>query len=103
MVVSGLKSIPQCIKQNEDCNFITRDSAIKTALKDSILYPANLFSTFWKRSHQNDYYWIITGRPIAFQSNLHRRSATKLPTRSRKYINALTGRLISWQDYQKLK
>jgi hypothetical protein len=96
MVVSGFKSIPECIKKNAGCNFITKDSAIKIALKDSILYSDNLFSTFWKRYNRNDYYWIITGRPIEVQSNLHRRSATKIPTRSRKYINALTGQLISW-------
>jgi hypothetical protein len=101
MVVSGLKSIPDCIKKNTGCNFITRESAIKIALEDSILYSDNLFATFQKRYNRNDYFWIIIGRPIEVSSRLHRRSATKFPTRSWKYINALTGQLISWQNYQK--
>ena len=101
MTVSGFKSIPDCIKKNAGCNFITRESAIKIALEDSILYSDNLFVTFQKRYNRNDYFWIIIGRPIEVSSNLHRRSATIYPTRSRKYINALTGQLISWQDYQK--
>jgi hypothetical protein len=59
MGVSGFKSIPECIKKNEGCNFITRESAIKIALEDSILYSDNLFATFQKRYSRNDYFWII--------------------------------------------
>ena len=103
MLVSGIKSLPECIKRNVGCKFITKDSAINIAIKDSILYPENLYVTFQQRYNHNDYYWTIIGRPIETKSgpHLHRRSATVFPTRSRKYINALTGQLVTWQTYQK--
>ena len=103
MVVSGVKSLPDCIKNNFGCKFITKDSAINIAIQDSILYSDNLYATFQKRYNRNDYYWIIVGRPIEVSSgpHLHRSSATVFPTRSRKYINALTGQLVTWQTYQK--
>jgi len=102
MLVSGFKTIPDCIKKNANCNYITRDQAIQIALEDSILYSDNLFSVFWKHYKRKDYYWIITGRKKEVYSRLHRSSAPIIPPRSQKIINAMTGQLISWQDYLKL-
>ncbi len=101
ITISGLDHIPTCILKDKDCKFIKKDIAISIAIKDSILYPANLTSSFEKRYNKKDYYWIIKGSQIATHSTVNRRTATKIPTRSRKYINATTGQLVTWQDYNK--
>jgi hypothetical protein len=100
ITITGLEYVPICILKDDNCKFIKKDSAINIAIKDSILYPENLTSSFAKRYNKKDYYWEIEGNPIEIYSTVNRRTSRK-SSRSRKYINATTGQLVSWQDYNK--
>ncbi len=100
IIISGLNSIPTCILTDRYCKFINRDSAIKIAIKDSILYPENLTSSFEKPYNKKSYYWVIKGT-LPHASTEKRRTVAKVSSRSRKIIDATTGQLISWQDYHK--
>jgi hypothetical protein len=97
-----IEEIPFCLRYNEECNYIKKDSAVKIAIADSILYPANLAIAFVKPIKKKDYYWFITGRPrVVVKTNGRRTTARKISPNQRKIINAVTGRIISWQDYTK--
>jgi hypothetical protein len=78
--------IPTCILKNQGCNFIKRDSAIKIAIKDSILYPNNLKTFFWVDEKTTKCFWTVRGS-----------SGTKSKTASKnqiRRIDALTGEII---------
>ena len=101
-ILKSLDEIPICLRNNKDCRYIKKDSAIKLALADSIMYPNNLTVEFIKPVKKSEYYWYITGRPKeVVQKNKRRTTARKISTNQRKIINAITGNIISWQEYNK--
>jgi len=78
--------IPTCILKNKGCNFIKRDSALKIAIKDSILYPNNLKTFFWVDEKTSKCFWTVRGT-----------SGTKSKRGSKnqiRRIDALTGEII---------
>ena len=90
--------VPTCIAKNIDCNFITKDSAIKIAIKDSISYPKNIGADLYRHYKSFNYYWFVRSAPIVKKSK--RRSATKRGSRKQeRIINAITGEIISHKDY----
>lgn len=94
--------IPKCIAQNLECNFVKRDNAIKIAMADSIEYPNNLETRFQKSNNNNYYYWIITGNPE--EASLEKRPKAHIKAisvKQQKIINALTGKIISLEEYEK--
>jgi hypothetical protein len=100
---SKWEEIPSCIRSNLACDFINKDSAVKIALADSIEYPNNLSVRFGRPLRTNEYFWYINGRPKQTQNKGARRTTTrKVSPKQRKIINALTGDIISWQEYNKL-
>ncbi len=97
-----IEEIPICLRTNIECGYIKKDSAVKIAISDSIMYPNNLTITFIKPIRKNEYYWYITGRPKEIaQKNKRRTTARKISPNQRKIINAKTGNIISWQEYNK--
>lgn len=94
--------IPKCIAQNLECNFVKRDSVIKIAIADSIEYPNNLETKFQKRTNSYKYYWFVTGNPeeasLAKRPKAHIKA---ISSRQQKIINALTGKIISFEEYEK--
>jgi hypothetical protein len=96
-----LANIPPCIMKNFECGYITKDSAIVIAKKDSILFPENISTEFEKPYYKKEFYWVIKGEKVQLGIKPKRffRSSTKRWTSSVKYINAKTGEIISWQKY----
>jgi len=85
--------IPNCIAKGIKCYFISKDSAIKIAIRDSILYPKNLSVEFYKRFNEDNYFWIIRGSPDS--NKTHKRTAAKRgSTKNEKIISAETGKII---------
>ena len=100
--LQSLDEIPICLRNNEDCGYIKKDSAIKIAIKDSIMYPNNLTVGFVRPVKKSQYYWYITGRPKeVVQKNARRTTVRKISPNQRKIINAVTGDIISWQESNK--
>jgi hypothetical protein len=94
--------IPKSISTNIDCSFIKKDSAIKLALSDSIEYPDNLSIKFIRPFNKNRYYWIVTGYPKkSLTKNTERTSTRTISIKQRKIIDALSGQIISWEEYSK--
>jgi hypothetical protein len=93
-----LITVPTCIAKNTDCNFITKDSAIKIAIRDSILYPKNVEVSLYRHDINYNYYWFAHSAPLVKKTN--KRTATKRSsTRQERIINAMTGEIISHKDY----
>lgn len=93
-----LANVPTCIAKNIECNFITKDSAIKIAIKDSISYPKNVGADLYRHYKNYNYYWFVRSAPIVKKST--RRTATKRSsTRQERIVNAMTGEIISHKDY----
>ena len=93
-------NIPTCIAKNFNCKFLTKDSALKIAINDSISYPQNLDIDFIKNYRNENYFWFVIGRPI--EKRTKRRPARKRSSGSYKQeriINALTGEIIPHNDY----
>jgi hypothetical protein len=94
--------IPKCIAQNLECNFVKRDSAIKIAIADSIEYPNNLETKFQKWNNSYKYYWFVTGNPkevsVAKTPKIHTKA---ISIKQQKIINAITGKIISLEEYKK--
>jgi hypothetical protein len=78
--------IPPCIRRNQECSFIKRDSAIKIAIKDSILYPNNLKAFFGVDKKTAKCFWTINGYP-----SIKSKRGSKNQYRK---IDALTGEII---------
>jgi hypothetical protein len=78
--------IPPCILRNQGCNYIKRDSAIKIAIKDSILYPDNLNTSFWVDEKTLKCFWSVIG-----YSDTHSKTGSESQYRR---IDALTGKII---------
>jgi hypothetical protein len=94
--------IPKCISANMDCAFIKKDSAVKIALLDSIEYSDNLSVKFTRPFNKTKYYWIITGYPKKnLTKNAARKATTTISIKQRKIIDALSGEIISWEEYSK--
>lgn len=99
-------AIPYCIAKNIPCNFITKDSALKLAIKDSIAYPKNLRAELYKHYKSDSYFWFVTGRPIT-KTPQKKRTATKRTTTNRsspkneRIINAQTSEMIPYKEYFK--
>lgn len=94
--------IPKCISANMDCGFIKKDSAVKLALADSIEYPDNLSVKFIRPFNKAKYYWIITGHPkMNLTKNTARTTTRTISIKQRKIIDALSGQIISWEEYSK--
>ena len=90
--------IPDCIAKKIECNYITKDSAIKIAIRDSISYPKNLDVELYKNFRGDNYFWFVTGYPFVKKKN--RRNATKRSgTNYGRIINAISGEIISHKDY----
>lgn len=98
-----LEEIPNCIRKNDDCGYIKKDSAIKIAISDSIDFPKNLTAHFFKPLKKNEYYWLITGNKKEInKKNRKRSSVKKISPTQRKIINALTGQIVPKEEYYKL-
>lgn len=82
--------LPTCVIKKKACNFISKDSALKIAIKDSILFTDNLSITLSQEHKKDNFYWLVTGKP---------KDETKVPAdnlvkRQRRLINAITGQII---------
>jgi hypothetical protein len=90
-----LNYIPECIKRNDPCNFISRHGAIKIAIKDSIDTPNNLTAIF-EISNNGDCYWHIQ----ALKSKAKKSDQSPYGTigfNEMRYINAKTGEIIPYE------
>lgn len=98
------KKVPLCIRTIQTCNFISSDKAKQIAIIDSIRYADNLSYQLEKNKFDKDYYWIITGRkpskrPTANKSSI-RLNAETISITQRRIINAQTGQIISYKQFE---
>ena len=101
--ISNWEEIPSCIRYNLACDFIKKDIAIKIALANSIEYPNNLSVRFGRPSRINEYFWFVIGRPKEIKNKKSRGSTKRaVSPKQSKIINAKTGIIISWKEYNKL-
>ena len=95
------KGIPKCFIDGNDCGFIKRDSAIKLAIQDKIEFPGNFQIQFVKQKNTNIFYWVIESYPAISQKS--RRSARKSGQNQRRTINASSGNITSWKQFNESK
>ena len=94
--------MPICVRRDEACNFISKDSAIKIALSDSIKYSENLSTTLEQAPQTNLFYWVVSGQPKQKRVKKVNYASGWLIIDYR-YVNAVTGEIISRQKfYEKL-
>ncbi len=92
--------IPSCVAKKLACNILTKDSAIRLAIKDSISYPKNLHAEIYKNYKSGDYFWFVTGSPNT-KKTTKRTTTKRSSTRNKKIINAQTGEVIPYDEYFK--
>lgn len=100
---SIFKRIPLCIRTSQSCNFISSDSAKQIAVTDSIKFANDLSYQLERNKVDKEYYWIITGhrpsdRPKTNKSSLNRYAET-ISTDQRRIINAQTGLIIPYEEF----
>jgi hypothetical protein len=100
---SIVKNIPLCIRITQDCKFISADSAKKISITDSIRYTDDLSSQLERNKFDKKYYWIITGhkssdRPKSTKPSLNL-YAESISTDQRRIINAQTGQIINYKQF----
>ncbi len=83
-----------------DCNYISKDSAIRIAIKDSILYPNNLVANLNKYYNSNNYFWFVTGTP-KIKKTYKRTPVKRNSTKHQRIINAITGKIVPYNEYFK--
>ena len=91
-----LKNIPECVIKSYRCELISRDSAIVISRHSKIAFPNNLSVTLENHERNNEFVWVVYGRNPNQPSNGGRGRATSNQIR---YINALTGSIIDWNEY----
>lgn len=84
----SLYEIPKCLLKNIACYFISKDSAIKIAIGDSILFRENLKIDFVKEYKKDTFYWKVTSSP-----KKDKNVPANLPPQ-RRIINSKTGEII---------
>jgi hypothetical protein len=98
---SIIKCLPECVRNPHFCPFISSDSAKSISIKNSIQYPHDLNCELQRNRNDNEFYWIITGRPTLenpkVYPNAHAR--TSITSSQRRIINAKTGHLISMRQF----
>jgi hypothetical protein len=92
--------IPNCIAKKLDCNYISKDSAIKIAIKDGILYPNNLVANLIKYYNSNNYFWFVTGSAKVKKTD-KRTVVKRNSTKHQRIINAITGKIVPYNEYFK--
>jgi hypothetical protein len=85
--------LPVCVVKKAACNFISKDSALKIAIRDSILFTDNLSITLFQEHKKDIFFWLVTGKPKAKDNNAA--VADKPVNRQRRLINAKTGQIIT--------
>jgi hypothetical protein len=102
----GLEDIPECVKMNKPCNFIKQKDAIAIAQKDSIQYPDNLIAEVGKPLNSKDFYWIVSGQDKKnVDYSIKRKEGWQsypLRKKNTRYVNAKTGKILSFEEYQRL-
>ena len=96
--------MPLCIRTSQTCNFISADSAKQLSIIDSIKYSDDLSSQLERNKLDKEYYWIITGhkssgRPKSNKPSLNVYSES-ISTDQRKIINAQTGHIINYKQFE---
>jgi hypothetical protein len=81
-----LEEIPACIRLDQHCRFLSKDDAMKIAIKNSIAYPENMEASFYFNEIEEQYYWFVS----SFSLNVN---APKKDLENNKYINAMTGKI----------
>ncbi len=88
-----ISNIPDCIKRNDTCNFITRNKAIEIAINDSIDFPNNLVTNF-EISKNGEYYWHIQAEKPENKKRTNQSPYGNIGLNALRYINAKTGEII---------
>lgn len=101
---SILKKLPSCIRNARNCDFISSDSAKQIAIADSIKYADDLSSQLERNKYDQAYYWIITGHQPSERLKASKPSlnvhAETISTSQRRIINAQTGHIISYEQFE---
>jgi len=84
----SIDEIPKCLVKNTNCSFITKDSAIKIAIADSILFRDNLKIDLLKEFKKDVFYWRVIGSPKKGTSN------PKNTPIQRRIIHSITGKIV---------
>ena len=100
---SIIKKVPLCIRASQPCAFISSDSAKRISIADSIQYADRLSSQLERNKFDKEYYWIITGhkpsgRPKSNKPSLSLYAET-ISTSKRRIINAQTGQLLNYEQF----
>jgi hypothetical protein len=100
---SIVKNVPLCIRVSQSCSFISADSAKQIAIIDLIKYADDLSSQLERNKFDKEYYWIITGhkpsnRPKTTKPSLNV-YAESISTDQRRIINARTGQIINYKQF----
>lgn len=99
----GLPNIPPCVSGKGPCRYIKKQVAIQLAKKDSIQYSDNLLVMMRKPKNSNNYYWIVNGQDkndIDYSSNPNQGWPQKKD--NTRYIDAASGKMLSYEEYQRL-
>ena len=100
-----LKTIPTCVKQNRKCHFISKQAAFEIAINDSIQYPTNLTIELKIPLKSNVPYWMVSGQDksnVDYSRQEPEDGYKFFPLRreNTRYVNAITGKLLSYEEYQ---
>jgi hypothetical protein len=94
------ENVPVCVRLNKKCDFISKDSAIRIALKDSIEYVENLSITLQQAPQTNVFYWVVEGQPKQKpQKKVKYPYSSGYRSIDYRYINATTSEIISMQQF----
>jgi hypothetical protein len=97
------EGIPQCVRKNSMCKFISKDSAVSIAKADLIRYPNSLTINFEQSPYRRDFYWVLMGEPKDQKARISRMKggASGYGAFDYRYINAETGEVISRLEFFK--
>lgn len=100
---SIVKNIPLCIRTSQTCNLISADSAKQISIVDSIKYADDLSSQLERNKFDKEYYWVITGHRPSDRPKSNKPSlnvyAESISTNQRRIINAKTGHIINYTQF----
>jgi len=93
------KAIPNCIKLNTTCNYISRDSAMRIAIKYSNKFNKKTIDAtdFIKSRTDKQFYWAFT--IYAKTEDDNKKLFRKIPG-SRILINSVTGKVVNEKKFK---
>jgi hypothetical protein len=102
----GYIDLPPCVKMNKPCHYIKQAEAIIIAKKDSIQYSDNLIVEMAGTGKSDEFYWIVSGQDKRIVDySVERKEGFQYYPQTKKntrYVNAKTGRILSFEEYQRL-